>query len=249
MGNIFVLAVENSQGLISLGQDVLESILRMMGGIILGYLIVSVAESFLHNNIQHGRSWVRKFWQKHARLMGPFSDAYFSHHIIHHCRTFRKNHVTQFRTQEEKDRLDAELTGPKGAHIQRERYGVSLVKVGIIKFLLPVIGFLPLIYWLFGGWVLGGALIPFTLYPMSSKYLHPYLHMRYDDALRTAPPVLRWFLRTRYCRFIYRHHYLHHRYIRCNYNLLFGGDLLLGVYRRAAPEDLEDIRAIGLPVE
>jgi len=221
----------------------------MMGGIILGYLIVSVAESFLHNSVQHGRSQARKFWEKHALLMGPFSRAYFSHHIVHHCRTFRKNHVTQFRSQKEKDQLDAELTGFHGALIQRERYGVSLADVGVLMFLLPVIGFVPLIYWLLGGWGLSGALIPFTLYPMSSMFLHPYLHMRYDDSLRTAPPFLRWFLRTRYCRFIYRHHYLHHRYVRCNYNLLFGGDFLLGVYRRATPEDLEDIRAIGLPVE
>lgn len=227
----------------------MESILKMLGGMLLGYLIVSVAESFLHNNVQHGRTRVRQFWKKHALLMEPFLKAYFSHHIIHHCRTFRKNHVTQFRSQEEKALLDAELTGFHGALIQRERYGVSLSDVGILMFMLPVIGFLPLTYWLLGGWALGGALIPFTLYPLSSKYLHPYLHMRYDEALRTAPPLLRWFLRTRYCRFIYRHHYLHHRYVRCNYNLIFGGDFLLGVYRRAAPKDLEDIRAIGLPVE
>jgi hypothetical protein len=220
-----------------------------MGGAILGYLTVSVAESFLHNNVQHGRARVRKFWEQHPILMGSFSKAYFSHHIIHHSRTFRKNHVTQFRSQEEKARLDAELTGMRGALIQRERYGLSLAKGGVLKFILPVIGFLPLIYWPLGGWALCGALIPFTLYPMSSKYLHPYLHMRYADALRTAPPLLRWFLRTRYCRFIYRHHYLHHRYVRCNYNLLFGGDFLLGVYRRAAPEDLANLQAIGLPVE
>lgn len=227
----------------------MESILRGVAGGIVGYLIVSVAESFLHNNVQHGRSRVRRFWEKHARLLGPFSKAYFSHHIIHHCRTFRRNHVTQFRSQQEQDLLNAELTGFHGALIQRERYGLSLVGVGILMFLMPVIGFLPLIYWLLGGWALIGALIPFTFYPMSSKYLHPYLHMRYDEALRSAPPLLRWFLRTRYCRFIYRHHYLHHRYVRCNYNLLFGGDLLLGVYRRATPADLEDLRAIGLPAE
>jgi hypothetical protein len=227
----------------------MESAVKMMAGVILGYLIVSVAESFLHNNVQHCRTWMRKLFEKHAVLMGPFAKAYFSHHIVHHCRTFRKDHVTQFRSQEEKERLDAELTGFHGALIQRERYGVSLTGVGILMFLLPVIGFLPLIHGLLGGWVLGGALIPFTLYPMASKYLHPYLHMRYDDALRAAPPLLRWFLRTRYCRFIYRHHYLHHRYVRCNYNLLFGGDFLLGVYRRAAPEDFDHIRAIGLPVD
>ncbi len=97
-----------------------------MGGAILGYLIVSVAESFLHNNVQHGRARVRKFWEQHPTLMGSFSKAYFSHHIIHHSRTFRKNHVTQFRSQEEKARLDAELTGMRGALIQRERYGLSL---------------------------------------------------------------------------------------------------------------------------
>jgi hypothetical protein len=114
---------------------------------------------------------------------------------------------------------------------------------------LPVIGFLPLIYWLFGGWVLAGALLPYAIYPASSRNLHPYLHMRYEDALRTASPPMRWFLSTSYCRFIYRHHYLHHRYVRCNYNLVFGGDWLLGVYRTPAPEDLQDIRALGLPVD
>lgn len=227
----------------------MDSILRLLGGILLGYVIVSVAESFLHNNVQHGRSRARRFWERYSWLMKPLRRAYFSHHTIHHCRTFRKNHVTQFRSEEERARLDATLTGWHGALIKRERYGLSVSDLGVLMFLLPVIGFLPLIYWLFGGWVLAGALLPYLIYPASSRNLHPYLHMRYEDALRAAPPPMRWFLRTSYCRFIYRHHYLHHRYVRCNYNLLFGGDWLLGVHRPPAPEDLEDIRALGLPVD
>ncbi|HYO59347.1 hypothetical protein [Archangium sp.] len=227
----------------------MELIIRWIGGVVLGYLIVSVAESFLHNTVQHGRTSMRRVWEKHQALFGPFLRAYFSHHIIHHCRTFRQDHVTQFRGPEEKARLDATLSGFHGELIKRERYGVSLSDVGILMFILPVIGFLPPIYYFLGGWVFAGVLLPYALYPAASKFLHPYLHMRYEDALRTVPGPLRWFLRTRYCRFIYRHHYLHHRYVRCNYNLLFGGDWLLGVHRPPASKDLEDIRTLGLPVD
>lgn len=227
----------------------MESILKLLGGILLGYAIVSVSESFLHNNVQHARAQVRRFWERYSALMKPFLRAYFSHHTIHHCRTFRKNHVTQFRSEEERERLDEALTGFHGALIKRERYGVSVSGVGVLMFLLPVLVWLPVVYWALGGWVLAGTLLPYAVYPASSRNLHPYLHMRYEDALKKASPPMRWFLGTAYCRFIYRHHYLHHRYVRCNYNLMFGGDWLLGVHRPPAPEDLENLRALGLPVD
>ena len=225
-------------------------VLQLLGGVALGYVIVTLAESFIHNTVQHGRGRRRAFWERHPRLCAPFRMAHYSHHLIHHCRTFRENHVTQFRSQEEKERLDATLQGwSRGELIKREGYGTTLAGIGILQFLLPVMPVAALLYLFFGGYVFAGAMIPFTVYPMMSKSLHPYLHMRYADALREAPRVLRWFLRTRYCRFIYRHHYLHHRYVVCNYNLIFGGDWLLGVHRRPSPLDLVAIRELGLPVD
>lgn len=225
-------------------------VLHVLGGVALGYVIITLAESFLHNVVQHGRGRGRAFWERHPLLCAPFRMAHYSHHLIHHCRTYRKDHVTQFRSQEEKKCLDATLRGWfRGELILRERYGTTIEGVGILQFILPVVPFVPLVYFLFGGYVLAGMMIPFTIYPVMSKYVHPYLHMRYADALRKAPPVMRWFLRTRYCRFIYRHHYLHHRYVVCNYNLLWGGDWLLGVHRTPTPRDLMAIRELGLPVD
>jgi hypothetical protein len=49
-----------------------------------------------------------------------------------------------------------------------------------------------------------------------------------------------------YFKYLAKHHWLHHRYIDCNYNLMLGGDYLLGVWRGATDEDVGAMRSIGL---
>ena len=83
-----------------------------------------------------------------------------------------------------------------------------------------------------------GFLLPVTAYPLLSKVIHPYLHMRHDEAVRRASAPLRWLLASGYMRYVWRHHWLHHRYPRSNFNLLIGGDWIRGVQRSPSDDDL-----------
>src|ERR1019366_9948121 len=84
------------------------------------------------------------------------------------------------------------------------------------------------------------------LWPMLAQFIHPYLHMRYGDVIDRGPFVVRVLAKTAYFRYLARYHWLHNRYTNCNYNLLLGGDYVLGVWRKANNEDLDEIRSIGL---
>jgi hypothetical protein len=80
---------------------------------------------------------------------------------------------------------------------------------------------------------------------MLAQFIPAYLHMRYRDVIDRGPFVVRALAKTAYFRYLARHHWLHHRYTNCNYNLLLGGDYVLGVWRRAENEDLDDMALLG----
>src|SRR5262249_36531265 len=100
--------------------------------------------------------------------------------------------------------------------------------------------------WLGGPSFMLGALVPLTAFPMLAQFIHPHLHTRYENVLAHGPLLIRCFARTAYFRFLARHHWLHHRYADCNYNLLLGGDWILRVNRRASAQDLDEMHEIGL---
>ena len=222
---------------------------QIIAGLGIGYAVASFTESTLHRLIKHARSGGRAVWNRHPRVFLPFVRAFYSHHVVHHALTFRQDYVTQFRDEAEKQELDRQLTGEFGELIRREQYGLTLRGSGILAFNAPIIPFVPLIGLTLGPWVLLGALPGLFAYSGITIFLHPYLHRRYSDSIRDAPPILRWLLRTKFIRAAARNHYLHHRYIRCNYNLLLGADYVLGQHRAATLQDIEDMRRLGLPVE
>src|SRR2546428_58063 len=89
--------------------------------------------------------------------------------------------------------------------------------------------------------------------------LESYFHDKVNDAPKTrvddwgkypwirAPPwPICWFARTSYFRFIARHHFLHHRYCRYNFNLVLGGDVWRGKYRRPSDRDWKEMKRLGL---
>jgi len=43
-----------------------------------------------------------------------------------------------------------------------------------------------------------------------------------------------------------RNHYMHHRYVASNFNLVLGGDLLRGKYRVSSPADIAEMQRLGL---
>ena len=68
------------------------------------------------------------------------------------------------------------------------------------------------------------------------------------DAQKQASPVMHKILQTRSFRYLARHHWLHHHYEDSNYNLLLGGDIILGYHRKPRLQDLEKMARTGLPV-
>ena len=222
---------------------------QIAAGLVLGYLVATLTESSLHRLIKHARSRGRAVWKRYPRVFQPFIRAYYSHHVVHHALTFRQDFVTQFRDRAEQEQLDEQLTGEFGALIRREQYGLTLRGSGIVAFNLPIVPFVPLIGFALGPWVLLGALPGLCAYSAITIFLHPYLHRRHSEAVREAPGAIRWLLHTRYIRAAARNHYLHHKYIRCNYNLLLGGDYLLSQHRAATADDLEEMRRLGVPVD
>ena len=115
-------------------------------------------ESALHRLIEHAPCGFRRWWRRAPRLSEPFRWAFYAHHVIHRRRTFRRDFVTQYLSHEERRELDRRLQGSLGALIRRERYGLTLRGVGLVMFNLPILPFLPILWWGLGSWGVAGTL-------------------------------------------------------------------------------------------
>ena len=131
--------------------------LQIVVGLMLGYAVVSLLESLIHRVIYHAGPRTRRLWTQHPRISGPFQRTYFSHGIVHHRWTFRRDFVTQFTSEHERERLDQSLQGPQGVLIRREHYGMTLRGVGIVWFNLPMVPVVLLIGWVCGTMGAGGG--------------------------------------------------------------------------------------------
>ncbi|QNM98670.1 hypothetical protein [Chitinimonas koreensis] len=229
----------------------LKATIELLGGFAVGYLLASLIESYMHQHVSDAPRGRVKRWERHPRLFKYLIRTNYSHHTIHHCKTFKQDHVTQFTSAEERSRLDAMLSGlgPHGEIIQRSMYAVKLHGSGSLVFVAPLLPVVPLCLATAGGWATAGACLALALPPAFSNFIHPYLHMRHTEALERAPRWIAMLLKTRYFKAMARHHYLHHRYVVCNFNLLLGGDRLRRVARKAGEQDLARMRELGLPLD
>mgnify|MGYP000897804549 CR=1 FL=1 len=223
---------------------------EILCGLVWGYVAASLTESFFHRHVLHANARFRRLWKRYPTFFAGDRSAYYSHHVIHHVRTYRHSFVNQFPNDTEQVKVDNSLPEGYRRWIIAEKYGTTLTFIGVLRFVSPSPPVILFTCLLFGWWVTLGMLVPFWLIlPSMSKFVHPFLHRRYQEALADSPTLLAWFMRTRYMRFLIRHHYLHHRYIKCNYNLLLGGDFILGVQRAPSTEDLKAMEALGLPLD
>jgi len=221
---------------------------EVVSGLFWGYLVISVCESFFNRTIQHARPALRLLYENWGWVGESCTDAWYSHHVVHHFLTFGENHVTQFSNEEEMARLDSHLKARRFGYIIECRYGLILGArlKDYAEYMAPTLPIFISLCCFCGSWFMIGACLPLCLWPMLAQFIHPYLHMRYRDVIDRAPFVVRVLAKTAYFRYLARHHWLHHRYTNCNYNLLLGGDYVLGVWRKANNEDLDEIRSIGL---
>lgn len=228
----------------------MEIAFRILTGLALGYVVASFIESVAHQNISDAPNRYRLFWKKHPKLFSQLLGTYFSHHVVHHVRTFRTDHVTQFSSAREKERLDQMLAkhGHHGELIKKAQYAVKLQGAGALTFIAPLVASWPLIYLAFGAWVASAALVTLAGPPILSNWVHPYLHMPHEHARREAPAWVSWILGTRYGRAMTRNHFLHHRYEDSCYNLFLGADYIRGTHRTPNPDDVAEMERIGIPV-
>jgi hypothetical protein len=220
----------------------------VISGLVSGYLTLSLCESFFHRTIQHADAAQRRLYKKLGPLGQALRDAWYSHHMVHHILTFRANHVTQFAHEDERAMLDAGLKGRRFDDILQSKYGTILGSrpKAYLRFIAPTLPIFSSVCYLGGAWFSIGAIVPLFGWVMLAQCIHPYLHMRRDDVIERGSFAIRALAQTGYFKYLARHHWLHHRYESCNYNLLLGGDHLLGVQRGASAEDLDEMRAIGL---
>lgn len=220
---------------------------QILSGLVLGYLVLSISESASHNHFLHGSRKLRQAWLKLGKVGAYIHNSWYSHHVVHHYRTFRQDHVTQFTSTDEEQGLRSKLTQMGKRQIALNSYGL---RVGVakewLKYMYPHLPHYSLLCWFGGGWFTVGALGPLFFYGWLAHYVHPYLHLSYDQALKTCSPLMRPFLQSAYFKFLAQHHYLHHRYVDSNFNLLLGGDFFWRRQRFASDIDRQDMQRLGL---
>lgn len=221
---------------------------RVLLGLVTAYLVATVSESLLHRFVGHAGGRTRRFWARHPGLFGPLLRAHYRHAVVHHGLTFRVNHVTQFEDAEAKAETDRSVAPTADALIPREHYGLTIGLRGLVSYNVTVAPILPILYGLAGAWALCGALPVLTLAPLSAMLVHPTLHRHPEAAAREAPWIVGLLIRTRYYRALWRHHFVHHKHPRWNFNLLLGGDRLLGTYRSPDARDLDEMAATRMSV-
>jgi hypothetical protein len=229
----------------------LESIGLVILGSVLGYCSGSYIESFLHEYVSDALPKYVRIWKRFPKLCAPLLNAHYSHHRIHHVKTWRQDHVTQFRSEEEKSKLDAELAtrGRHGHIIKKGRYATQLYADGIIVFAAPLL----LVGFLISNITPLSFALPFALailWPVPLSWIiHPYLHMPFEKGQQQAPVWIAWLLRTGYFKAMYRHHFMHHRYGgTCCFNLALGADGFRKRNRAISQKDRDIMIKIGMPL-
>lgn len=224
--------------------------MSILAGLVIGYVLATVSESWLHRSVGHASANARRRWATRRWIGWQLTQAHFGHSIVHHAKTFRKNHVTQFVSPSEQQLLDQYLF-EKGQQVCIGlRYGLITDAWGSCLYItIPATSSVLISLLVFGKLSIGflaSAAIPICSTPLLSLCVHPYLHLPCERTISEAPRVIRWLLSTPYGSWARTQHFIHHRTPRFNFNLLPGGDILLRTHRRPTQHELLEMREIGL---
>jgi hypothetical protein len=221
--------------------------INLLIGLLVGYTIVTLCESFYHRISGHATLSLRLLCPRLGPLGNIILDRWYSHYVIHHCSTFKQNYVTQFSTQQEIDACTAKLESENNHHIIKQSFGLRVGSpIDYFSYAIPTLPFIIFACYFGNVSFACGAILPLIIMPLMSQFIHPLLHLDYQRALKTAHPFLLPFVRTRYFRYIARHHWLHHKHPKCNFNLILGGDLLFRCHRSPTSDELREMKNIGL---
>lgn len=232
----------------------MEFMLWFVGAGCFFYVQSSIWESLLHEHVLDVGAQRRALFYRLRHVLPMLWFGHFDHNTLHHYRTYRPSYVDQFASPEGEERLKAALAREHSPQIVservRSRYGATFTWIGMPMYGLPA---LLNCGWLFVAPTQTAAtalicanVIFATQFLIHSKWVHPYLHMRFHQAIETAPPLLRWLIQTPYGLAIRISHFVHHRQPSCNYNLQYGGDLLRGKWRPPTAAEWDEMVEIGL---
>ena len=220
-------------------------------GLVIGYFLATISESIVHRLIGHAAPWQRRLWKQLPWLLNQLSLSHFRHGVVHHCLTFRSNFLTKLDSKSH-ERYVIQIALKKGDNNINSKhcnYGLTIGWIGFLNFNLTTLPFLPIIAMTLGLSTALSCLPMLMLTPSLSRWIHPFLHVKPDIAPKQAPRLISLLLKTKYFKYVARHHFLHHKYHSCNFNLLLGGDWLLGVHRSPSPADLLEMKDLGLKID
>ena len=220
--------------------------LNLALGLIFVYFTTSIWETFVHWKICHANKNTRLAWKRYGGIFNLLRKAYFLHNTIHHVKTYSSNYYVQFDSLNKKESLDSKLYSRPHLRVLRDRYGLSIsgfwgnaVFMAIpISIAISIFSLLAIKHVWFAILI---AIVPMVL----SKYLHPFLHEE-NPISKSTSTIMKHFLNSRYFLYIQLYHYIHHRYPLCNFNLMLGGDYLLGVARTLTPKPINNPGPINL---
>lgn len=220
---------------------------EILSGIVLGYVLFSISESVVHSHLLHARVHTRKWWHKLGYFGAYINNSWYSHHVVHHCRTFKNNHVTMFDSTLQESELKNFLIENGKEPIVLSDYGLRIGNsYEKIRYLYPHFLWLVIACYMGGTYFTLGILVPLFFYLWVAEYAHPYLHLPRDKAIEKASPLMRLVIKTSYFKYLTRHHYLHHKYINCNFNLMLGADWFLKCHRSPSDKDRMEMADLGL---
>jgi hypothetical protein len=216
-------------------------------GAVLGYILFSVFECMAHKYVLHAKRSTRNSWARLGSLGAYINDSWYAHHVIHHYKTFQTDHVTQFDSAQQEQELNQWLIarGKRSSVLSNHglRVGNFLEK---IRYLYPHLPWITVVCYLGGGEFAIGVLIPLFFYVWVAEHVHPNMHRPHQEAMRIASPLMKHLLNTRYFKALVRHHYLHHKFVDCNFNLMLGADWFLGCHRSPSKAELLEMSDLGL---
>ncbi|MDR3612866.1 MAG: hypothetical protein P4L53_04815 [Candidatus Obscuribacterales bacterium] len=241
-----------------------------VGLALLGPICASMHESLVHQYIAHAKRETVNFWRRHPRIFLTLLLGHFFHHVVHHGKTFREGYLKQFGRPLEHEDVDAwapeafykAFPAEHQAYIRKaaspaaiieklhaSEYGLGAASpcrfaLTIVPLVLVVLLVAP--FWLAFG---TGASMLF-LYPAMSCIIHRnMMHVpQVAGGGRVQNILTKFLVGSAYMKWLERYHWLHHRYVYCNYNLLVFADFLRGTWRRATAADLEKMQTEGLDV-
>jgi hypothetical protein len=219
----------------------------VIAGIILGFLSATVSESFFHKFFAHPSDSQIKFYFKYKILLKAWLKPYFHHLVIHHEMTYQDNLFDQFDSDKNKKDVDnwieRNFDQDFSKLIKDERYNLTLKRAsGILPFAGPFcVG--PILIGLVLGPVAFFASLTTAYIPVwLSKFIHPLIHNPHETC--THSKFIQWLMKTKYMEAVLLNHFLHHQDGSRNYNLLLGGDYLLGLFRRPTASEAKNFAVL-----